>query len=286
MLFWVASAARIGDFEATPLPPREFDPMPASSSPAAPEFAGKIVVVTGGSAGIGRAIALAFANNGAKVVVAGRDFEAAQRAAGEIAHETGAQAVAFQADVGAADQCEKLIATSVAHFGAVDVLVNNAAYFALIPLLDARAQDAASFLQTNLCGPLFCSQAMARSAVAKGRTGAIVNVSSISGARPAFGCGLYSATKAALNSLTKSMALEWAPKGIRVNGVAPGHVDTEGVLADFEAGRLDREAMIGRIPARRIAEAADIADAELFLASERARHIAGATLTVDGGESL
>jgi NAD(P)-dependent dehydrogenase (short-subunit alcohol dehydrogenase family) len=260
--------------------------MPVSDPPASLEFAGKIAVVTGGGAGIGRAIALAFAKGGANIVVAGRNFEAAQRAAGEIARETGVQTLAFQADVGAADQCEKLIAASVAHFGAVDILVNNAAYFALVPLLDASAEDAASFLRTNLCGPLFCGQAMARWAVANGRTGAIVNVSSISGARPAFGCGLYSATKAALNSLTKSMALEWSPKGVRVNGVAPGHVDTEGVLADFEAGRLDREAMVARIPARRIAEAAEIADAVLFLASERARHIAGATLTVDGGESL
>ena len=118
------------------------------------------------------------------------------------------------------------------------------------------------------------------------RAGVIVNVSSISGARPAPGCGLYSATKAALNSLTKSMALEWSPKGIRVNGVAPGHVDTEGVKQDFESGRLDYAAMIGAIPARRIAAVADIADIVLFLASERSRHVAGATVTIDGGESL
>jgi NAD(P)-dependent dehydrogenase (short-subunit alcohol dehydrogenase family) len=260
--------------------------MPASSPQASPEFAGKVVVVTGGSAGIGRAIAHAFAENGARIVVAGRNIEAAQRAAGDIARETGAQALALEADVGAPDQCENLIASSVAHLGAVDILVNNAAFFALVPLLDARPEDAANFIQTNLCGPLFCSRAMARWIIANGRTGAIVNVSSISGARPAFGCGLYSATKAGLNSLTKSMALEWAPKGVRVNGVAPGHVDTDGVLADFEAGRLDREAMVAGIPARRIAEVADIADVVLFLAGERARHVAGATLTVDGGESL
>jgi NAD(P)-dependent dehydrogenase (short-subunit alcohol dehydrogenase family) len=260
--------------------------MTDSASRAYPEFDGKVVVVTGGSAGIGRAIASAFAHNGAKVVVAGRDFEAASRAVAEIERDAGAPALAVRTDVGVPAQCDALIDAAVKHFGAVDILVNNAAYFALVPLLDVSSDDSLRFLDINFRGPLFCGRALARWAIANQRPGVIVNVSSISGARPAPGCGLYSATKAALNSLTKSMALEWSPKGIRVNGVAPGHVDTEGVKEDFKTGRLDYQAMIRAIPARRIANVADIADIVLFLGSDRSRHVAGATVTIDGGESL
>ena len=104
--------------------------------------------------------------------------------------------------------------------------------------------------------------------------------------RPAPGCGLYSASKAALDSLTRTMALEWGPKGMRVNAVAPGHVATEGVIEDFRAGRLNEAAMINSIPARRIADVDDIADAVLFLSGDRARHIMGQVLTVDGGEGM
>ena len=256
------------------------------STPSRTEFAGKTVIVTGGSAGIGRAIAWAFAAAGACVVLAGRDLAAAEEAAGAIGRENGGRTLAVRADVSRPEDCRALVEAARAHFGAPDVLVNNAAYFALTPLLDASPADAARFLDTNLGGPLFCSQAFARLAIAERRTAVIVNVGSIAGARPAPGCGLYAASKAALVSLTQTMALEWAPQGVRVVAVAPGHVATAGVEADFEAGRLDRAAMLARIPARRIADCADIADAVLFLSSGRARHIVGTTLTIDGGESM
>lgn len=256
------------------------------SSQAQSEFEQKVVIVTGGSAGIGRAVANAFAKSGAKVVVAGRNLDAASLVAGEIERDSGTQALAVQADVGVPTDCDELIAATLRRFGAVDILVNNAAYFAVIPLLDSRPEDVSRFLTTNFCGPMFCGQALARWVAANKRTGVIVNVSSISGARPAFGCGLYAATKAALNSLTKSMAFEWTSKGIRVNGVAPGHVNTDGVKSDFEAGRLDYRAMLDAIPAHRIADVMDVANAVLFLCSEQSRHIVGQTLTIDGGESL
>src|SRR5208337_517636 len=135
-------------------------------------------------------------------------------------------------------------------------------------------------------GPLLCARAFAKWATERGRGGDIVNISSIAGSRPAPGCGLYSASKAALDSLTRSMALEWAPKGLRVNAIAPGHVATEGVIEDFRAGRLDETAMISSIPARRIADVDDIADAVMFLCGDGARHIMGQVLTVDGGEGF
>ena len=251
-----------------------------------PELSGKTIVVTGGGMGVGRGVTMALARCGARIVIAGRDLARAEQAAADARREFGAETQAVRADVSVPANCEYLIEEAARRFGEVDGLVNNAALFALIPLLEASPEDSARMLNTNFNGPLFAAQAFARRCVALKRPGAIVNISSIAGSRPAHGCGLYSASKAALNMLTKTMALEWTPLGVRVNGVAPGHVDTEGVRDDFASGRLNREAMVAAIPARRIADVADVAEAVLYLLSERSRHVAGATLTVDGGEAM
>ena len=249
-------------------------------------FSGKVAIVTGGGSGVGFAVARAFARSGAYVAIAGRTKATLVHAAAAIEEASGAPVLTVGADVAVEADCERIVAATIERFGAVNILVNNAAHFALVPLIEADAAQAACFLSVNLAGPLHCARAFARWALERGRGGAIVNVSSISGVRPAHGCGLYSASKAALDSLTRSMALEWAPRGLRVNAVAPGHVATEGVIEDFRAGRLNEAAMIASIPARRIADVDDIADAALFLCSDRARHIMGQILTVDGGEGF
>jgi NAD(P)-dependent dehydrogenase (short-subunit alcohol dehydrogenase family) len=250
------------------------------------EFEGKVAVVTGGGAGIGCAIARAFARAGARVVIAGRTKETLTRSAAAIEEECGLPVLPIPADVAEAADCEHLIETAVNKLGAVDILVNNAAVFAVLPLIEADAGEAARFFAVNAIGPLNASRAFARWAVDHGRGGAIVNVSSIAAGRPAPGLALYSASKAALDSLTRSMAVEWAGRGLRVNAVAPGHVATEGVLEDLRTGWLDEKTVLARIPAGRIADGSDIADAVLFLCSERARHILGQVLTVDGGEAF
>jgi len=250
-----------------------------------PEFAGKAAIVTGGGSGIGATIARAFAREGARVAIAGRSLDKLARTAAAIEAKYGS-VLAVQADVAEARDCERLIAAALEAFGAADILINNAALFAAHPLLDANAAEAARFFAVNAIGPLNAARAFARSAIARKREGAIVNVSSIAAGRPAPGLGLYSASKAALDSLTRSLALEWAPHRLRVNAVAPGHVATEGVIEDFRSGRLDQKAMLAHIPAGRIADGDDIAEAVLFLAGDRARHILGQVLTVDGGEAF
>jgi NAD(P)-dependent dehydrogenase (short-subunit alcohol dehydrogenase family) len=255
-------------------------------SEGAHESAGRVAIVTGGGTGVGFAVARAFAREGAYLAIAGRREATLGHAAALIEEQGGPPVLAVPADVADPADCDRIVAATIERFGALDILVNNAAFFALVPLIDADAAQAARFLNVNLAGPLHCARAFAKWAFERGRGGVIVNVSSIAGARPAPGCGLYSASKAGLDILTRSMALEWAPRGMRVNAVAPGHVATEGVIEDFREGRLNEAAMIASIPARRIADVDDVADAVLFLCSERARHIMGQVLTVDGGEGF
>ena len=254
--------------------------------PAPREFEGKVAVVTGGGAGVGFAIARAFAREGARVAIAGRTEATLTHAAEKIDKEYGRPVLPIIADVAEGGDCERLITTTIDKLGAVDILVNNAALFAVLPLIDADAEAAARFFAVNAIGPLNAARAFARWAIDHKRGGAIVNVSSIAAGRPAPGLALYSASKAALDSLTRSMAVEWAGKGLRVNAVAPGHVATKGVLEDLRTGRLDEKAVLARIPAGRIADGDDIAEAVLFLGSERARHIVGHVLVVDGGEGF
>jgi NAD(P)-dependent dehydrogenase (short-subunit alcohol dehydrogenase family) len=251
-----------------------------------PDFAGKVAIVTGGAKGIGYAIARAFAREGARVAIVGRTRDMLTHAAAAIEEECGQPVLPVAADVAEEPDCDRMIATTIDRFGAVDILVNNAALFALLPLIEADAADTARFFAVNAIGPLNAARAFARWAIERGRGGVIVNVSSIAAGRPVPGIGLYSASKAALESLTRSMAVEWADKGLRVNAVAPGHVATEGVLEDLWTGRLDEKAVLARIPAGRIADGDDIAEAVLFLCGGRARHILGQVLTVDGGEGF
>lgn len=234
------------------------------------ELAGRTALVTGGTAGIGLAAARALAAAGATVTISARDAAHGEKVAVELGER-----VRFLA----ADMSDRDAVDDLARHCEVDILVNNAASFPGAPTLD---QDAASFdttFATNVRGTYFLVAAVVPAMIRRGG-GAIVNVTSMVATKGVPGASVYSASKAAVESLTRVWAAEFGPHGIRVNNVAPGPTATEGVAAQW--GEVNEE--LGRaLPMGRTAHPREIAEAVLFLASPRASFITGTTLHVDGG---
>jgi len=237
----------------------------------------RTVLVTGGANGIGHGIAQAFVTNGDRVVIADIDGDAAAAASGALGCDWAQADIADVASVAAA--LEKI--------GHVDVLVNNAGLIAIGGLLvDLSAEDFDRVVRVNFRGTFLMTQAVARQMIAEGTAGAIVNVTSIGARQPTRALGAYEATKAAVEALTRSSALEFAQHGIRVNAVAPGPVLTEMLRGAMPEGSPARTAWQARIPLNRMAEVEDVAPVAVFLASPEARHITGASIQVDGGQLL
>ncbi len=244
---------------------------------------GKVAVVTGGSQGIGRATSLAFSAAGARIVIVDRDGEVAAAFAGEM-RDAGAPAVALTADVAEEAEVEAAFTDILRREGRIDILVNNAGTAIRKPAVDLPLADWDKVVAVNMTGVFLCSRAAARRMIAAGNGGAIVNVASIMGLS---GGGLYpnisyQTTKGAVVNMTRALAVEWAPHGIRVNAVAPTYVRTQ-----FIAPILAEPDLVERIeamtPLRRLAEPEEVAAAILFLASPAAAMITGHTLPVDGG---
>ena len=247
-------------------------------------LAGKIVLVTGGQQGIGRAMARVFAAAGAEVAINWLDNEkAAQQVAADV-RSHGRRALPVRADIGRIGEVEAMVATVTEDLGAIDVLINNAGVFPRVPFLEMTESDWDHVLAVNLKGMCFCAQAAARRMVAAGRPGSIVNLSSGAAFRGSPRGVHYCASKGGVVAMTRQMALELAPHRIRVNAIAPGLTDT----AQPRYGMSEDEiAAAGRaIPLGHIALPDDIAHAAVFLASDEARFVTGQTWHVNGGSYL
>ena len=243
---------------------------------------GKHAVVTGGGRGIGRAICLALAQAGADVVINYSGSEAAAQETAEACRAIGVQALTVKANVADETQAAALIDQGIKALGSVDILVNNAGITRDNLMLRMRPADFSAVLDTNLKGAFFCMKAACRPMM-KARFGRIINISSVVGLRGNAGQANYAASKAGLIGMSKSAAKELASRGITVNCIAPGFIDTamtevlpEGV----------KEKLLTQIPMARLGSAQDVAAAAVFFASEAASYVTGQVLCVDGGMAM
>ena len=246
------------------------------------ELSGKVAVVTGAGRGIGEEIAVQFAKEGAIVVVASLHAQECDDTVKKISAARG-RAIPFQCDVSCAKDVKKLFEKTLKEFGKVDILVNNAGIFPFVQFKDMTEEQWDKVIDVNLKSVFLCSREAASSMVKQGRGGKIVSVSSIASIIGYPNLVHYCASKGGINAYTRALALELAPSKIRVNAVLPGGVKTPGV------GELDEKVLKGiesGVPLARMGQPVDIANAVLFLASNKADYITGQTLVVDGGSTI
>ncbi len=243
---------------------------------------GKVAIVTGASRGIGEAIARMFAANGAKVVLASRKLEGLT----PVAESIGRGARAMAAHTGREAECVALVARTVEAFGKVDILVNNAAtnpYFGPMIDIDEGAWD--KTFEVNTKGYFWMAREVARHLRARESGGSIINMASVAGIIASPLQGVYSMTKAAVISMTRTLAYELAPNNIRVNAIAPGFVDTK-----FAAAVLKNDALLDEVlkltPMRRYGQPDEIAGAALYLASDSSSYLTGQSIVIDGGMTI
>jgi 3-oxoacyl-[acyl-carrier protein] reductase len=242
-------------------------------------IAGRAVVVTGGSRGIGKGIAGVFARNGARVLITGRDFEAARTAADELPGEVSY----ILADVASREDCRRVAAIAQERLGGIDVLCANAGIFPEGRLEDLEEEDLDRVIDTNLKGTVLTVQACLPALKASGR-GRVIVTSSITGPITGFpGWTHYGASKAGQLGFMRTAAIELAPSGVTVNAVLPGNIATEGLAS---LGEDYAAQMSAAIPMRRLGSVDDIGYAALFLATDEAAYITGQTIVVDGGQVL
>jgi NAD(P)-dependent dehydrogenase (short-subunit alcohol dehydrogenase family) len=241
--------------------------------------------VTGGGRGIGRAIVLGLARSGADVAVIYRQGADAAQATVAEAQALGVRALALQADTSDGAAVRAVVDRVVSEFGGIEILVNNAGVLSRVPFLELAEEEWRRVVGTNLDGTFLMGQAVARQMVAAGVRGAIVNITSVNQTTVAPNLAHYVVSKAAAHALTRQMAFELAPYGIRVNSVAPGLTETDINRNDL-ADPAFREMRLGRIPMHSMAEPDDHANAVLFLVSDAARSVTGEFISADGGSTL
>lgn len=239
----------------------------------------KNAIVTGGSRGIGKAIALTLAAHGANVAVNYTSNEAAALAVVKELEQLGVKSIAVKADVSKAEEVENLVQEVLNHFGSIDILINNAGITRDNLIIRMSEQEFEDVINTNLKGAFLCTKSVAKVMI-KQKSGKIVNVSSVVGITGNAGQSNYAAAKAGLIGFTKSMAKELAKRGIKVNAVAPGFIETDMTAVLPEK---IKEEMLKTIPLGRSGNPADVANTILFLSSEYSDYITGQVIHIDGG---
>jgi 3-oxoacyl-[acyl-carrier protein] reductase len=240
----------------------------------------KVAIVTGGGSGIGRGVCLAYAQEGAHVVVADINLSGATETVKEI-EAIGRRGLAVQTDVSDPAQVNALIAAARAGFGRIDVLFNGAGITSPTPLLDTTPEDWDRVLGVNLRGQFLCLQAAARVMVEQG-SGKIINVTSILGSQARASRGAYSASKAGIISLTQTAAVELGPHGVYANAIAPGSIETP-LTRSAPATPEETQRKLATIPLRRRGDPKDLTGPAIFLASNESDYVSGIVMTVDGG---
>jgi NAD(P)-dependent dehydrogenase (short-subunit alcohol dehydrogenase family) len=250
-------------------------------------FQDKVVIVTGASSGIGKEVTLSLLQKGAKVAACSRNEERLQSIKTSQAIPE-RDILTISCDVSRAHDVRRLVSTTVQRFGKIHCLINNAGQYPSTPFFNVSEEEWDHVVGTNLKGPFLCSKAVAEVMISKGIKGQIVNISSTASliARP--GVAHYASSKAGLNMLTKVLAVELAPHGIRVNAVLPGLIATEGVQAQLssDGGMVEHQAKVARIPLGHEGTPGDIATMVLHVISEESHYLTGSLLVVDGGYSL
>lgn len=241
------------------------------------QFGGQVLIVTGGARGIGEAVARAFVQRGGRVLLADVDVGLGEALAADI----GRTALFHRMDVRDPASCQATVERAVSAFGRVDCLVNSAIRMAPAPLAELALDDWRTVIDTGLTGTFLMTQAFGRWVMANNRSGAVVNLSSMAGYQPYGAAGAYSTVKAAVLMLTDHFAIEWARKGIRVNAVAPGHIETPltAYLKDPEIRRGRAEVT----PLGRVGQVEDVVGGILYLLSDEARYVTATNLIIDGG---
>jgi NAD(P)-dependent dehydrogenase (short-subunit alcohol dehydrogenase family) len=243
----------------------------------------RVVLITGALTGIGRSTALAFAREGARIVISGRHEEEGEELVG-VLRKLGAEAEFVRSDVRHEEDVRTLVDKTVARFGRLDVAVNSAGTEGKSgPVTEQSAESYAATFDTNVLGTLLSMKHELRVMLAQG-SGSIINVSSTFGHTGGAGASVYVASKHAVEGLTKSAALEASASGVRVNAVAPGPIDT-GMLTRFTGSDEKKTGLISGVPLKRVGRPEEIADSIVFLSSDKASFITGATIAVDGGKT-
>jgi 2-deoxy-D-gluconate 3-dehydrogenase len=240
----------------------------------------KVAVVTGGNRGLGRAIVLALADAGADIAVIGRDEEKNQQVVSEV-QEKGRKALSFSTDLRDIDAIGEMVSQVVEHFGKLDIFVNNAGVSHTQSALKVTEKDWDMVIDLNLKSLFFCCQAAAKVMKEQG-SGKIINVASVAGAVGDLGISPYTASKAAVINLTRSLALEWVRYGIQVNAIGPSYIETEMNTVELSNPKV-REKIVGKTPMNRLGVADELGGVAILLASNASNYMTGQTVFVDGG---